>query len=207
MGSRRLVGTPYRHPLWTVRPRSLLALTGIALVLAIAIACRGGAGTGSEVSVPFLTPTVVPIQCQNADYPEDAPQIGDDTAVRYSLTESGLRVFDRQEGDGEMPPDGSTVTVHYTGFLEDGCVIDTTRISGQARDLVLGLMINGMNEGIATMRVGGVRRLRIPAALAYGAREIPGVIPANATLIFEIELVDFRIPGEQSATSTAERDG
>lgn len=111
-------------------------------------------------------------------------------------TESGLKYVDLVVGDGASPEAGDTVIVHYTGWLESGKKFDSSVDRGEPFDFVLGEgnVIKGWDEGVATMRVGGKRKLIIPPALGYGARGAGGVIPPDATLVFEVELLDFRSP-------------
>jgi len=106
-------------------------------------------------------------------------------------TESGLRYVDIQKGEGEMPQQGDTVVVHYTGSLADGTKFDSSRDRDRPFSFKLGKgqVIKGWEEGIATMRVGGRRQLIIPPELGYGQRGAGGVIPPNATLIFDVELL------------------
>lgn len=109
-------------------------------------------------------------------------------------TESGLQYIDIEEGTGEMPETGQTVTVHYTGTLENGLKFDSSVDRGQPFNFKIGVgqVIKGWDEGVATMRVGGKRQLIIPSELGYGARGAGGVIPPNATLIFDVELLGTR---------------
>ena len=106
-------------------------------------------------------------------------------------TSSGLRYVDEAPGEGETPSRGQRVTVHYTGWLTDGQKFDSSRDSGRPFTFSIGAgeVIAGWDEGVATMRVGGKRRLILPASLGYGARGAPPVIPGNATLIFDVELL------------------
>jgi len=107
---------------------------------------------------------------------------------------SGLVYLDVLEGDGPIPPHGLTVEVHYTGWLEDGTKFDSSLDRAQpfVFQIGVGRVILGWDEGVATMRVGGKRRLTIPPHLAYGDRGAGGVIPPRATLIFEVELLKIR---------------
>lgn len=106
-------------------------------------------------------------------------------------TDSGLQYIDVVEGDGAQPQAGQTVVVHYTGTLEDGTKFDSSRDRNRPFSFRLGAgqVIKGWDEGIATMKVGGQRRLIIPPELGYGSRGAGGVIPPNATLIFDVELL------------------
>ena len=99
-----------------------------------------------------------------------------------------------KEGNGEIPSVGQTVTVHYTGILEDGTQFDSSHDRGQPFNFILGenKVIKGWEEGLLNMKKGAKRTLIIPPELAYGARGAGGVIPPNATLVFEVELVNFK---------------
>ncbi|HEY9853727.1 MAG TPA: FKBP-type peptidyl-prolyl cis-trans isomerase [Leptolyngbyaceae cyanobacterium] len=109
-------------------------------------------------------------------------------------TPSGLKYVDLVEGTGATPKTGQTVVVHYTGTLENGKKFDSSRDRNQPFSFKLGIgqVIKGWDEGLSTMHVGGRRQLIIPAELGYGARGAGGVIPPNATLIFDVELVEIR---------------
>ncbi len=109
-------------------------------------------------------------------------------------TASGLKYIDVVEGKGESPKAGQQVTVHYTGRLEDGTKFDSSLDRGEPFTFTIGVgkVIRGWDEGVITMKVGGKRRLIIPAHLGYGPRGAGGVIPPNATLLFEVELLGFK---------------
>ncbi len=108
-------------------------------------------------------------------------------------TESGLMYIVRQEGDGNGSPKmGSTVTCHYEGTLLDGTLFDSSIKRGEPIDFQIGQVIQGWNEALMSMTKGEKRTLIIPPELGYGERGYPGVIPENAYLIFEVELIDFK---------------
>ena len=107
-------------------------------------------------------------------------------------TASGLKIQDIKVGDGPSPKPGQTVTVHYTGWLENGKQFETSRTGRPAQFQLGGGLIKGWNEGLATMKVGGTRKLIIPSQLAYGAAGSPPNIPPNSKLTFEIELLDVK---------------
>jgi peptidylprolyl isomerase len=106
-------------------------------------------------------------------------------------TSSGLQYIDTEIGTGASPERGQRVTVHYTGTLENGMKFDSSldRNEPFAFKIGIGQVIEGWDEGVATMKIGGKRRLIIPGNLGYGRQGVPGLIPANATLIFDVELL------------------
>lgn len=117
-----------------------------------------------------------------------------ETALRDTVTTSGLHFIDIVRGTGAAPHAGDVVEAHYTGWLEDGTKFDSSLDRGEPLQFVLGrgYVIAGWDEGISLMRQGGKARLIIPPDLGYGARGAGGVIPPNATLTFEVELVKVR---------------
>jgi FKBP-type peptidyl-prolyl cis-trans isomerase len=110
------------------------------------------------------------------------------------MTDSGLKFEDTTVGEGEVASKGQTVSVHYTGWLENGTKFDSSKDRNDPFEFKLGAgqVIRGWDEGVAGMKVGGVRRLTIPPQLGYGDRGAGGVIPPKATLIFEVELLGTR---------------
>lgn len=122
---------------------------------------------------------------------EAAGLMSDSTVI---TTPSGLQYEDLVVGSGAQPQAGNRVTVHYTGTLTDGRVFDSSRDRGQPFQFQIGVgqVIKGWDEGVGSMQVGGRRRLIIPPNLGYGARGAGGVIPPNATLIFDVELLDVK---------------
>ena len=106
-------------------------------------------------------------------------------------TPSGLKYTDIVVGEGVSPKPGQNVTVHYTGTLTNGKKFDSSRDRGTPFNFPIGKgrVIKGWDEGVLTMKIGGRRELVIPSHLAYGSQEIEGLIPANSTLIFDVELI------------------
>ena len=109
-------------------------------------------------------------------------------------TPSGLQYTDTVVGTGATPHAGQSVTVHYTGTLTNGQKFDSSRDHGKPFTFVIGKgqVIQGWDEGVMGMKVGGTRELKIPADLGYGARGAPPVIPPNATLLLTVELLDVK---------------
>ena len=113
-------------------------------------------------------------------------------------TASGLKITDSQAGTGATPKTGQTCVMHYTGWLyqdgKKGAKFDSSVDRGQPFEFPIGTgrVIKGWDEGVASMKVGGKRTLIIPPELGYGARGAGGVIPPNATLIFEVELLGVK---------------
>lgn len=109
-------------------------------------------------------------------------------------TASGLKYTDLVAGTGATPQKGQTVTVHYTGTLENGKKFDSSYDHGRPADFRIGVgaVIPGWDEGLMSMKVGGKRRLIIPSALGYGRQGRPPDIPGNSTLIFDVELLGVK---------------
>ncbi|MGF1498635.1 MAG: FKBP-type peptidyl-prolyl cis-trans isomerase [Elainellaceae cyanobacterium] len=194
---------------------SVAVMVVCALVLAVAqFTNRGEAIAAEQTEPPAVAQTATSPLTQWMTQPSEAtseaaplpepeattaqaPDTDDSEAAMSETvtTPSGLQYVDLVEGDGATPQPGQTVIVHYTGTLEDGTKFDSSRDRNQPFSFRLGAgrVIRGWDEGIATMKVGGRRRLIIPPELGYGARGAGGVIPPNATLIFDVELL--RIAG------------
>jgi FKBP-type peptidyl-prolyl cis-trans isomerase len=125
---------------------------------------------------------------------EEEPTI-EEGGIEEMTTQDGetatVDIVDIVVGEGAVAEKGSSVTVHYTGTLEDGTKFDSSLDRQQpfTFELASGMVIKGWDIGVEGMKVGGKRKLTIPGALAYGDKGVPGTIPANATLIFEVELL------------------
>jgi len=113
---------------------------------------------------------------------------------QMETTDSGLRYEDLEVGTGEQPKRGQTVECHYTGWLTNGKKFDSSKDRRQPFSFQIGMgqVIKAWDEGVMSMKVGGKRRLLVPPNLGYGARGAGGVIPPNAELVFEVELLGIR---------------
>lgn len=162
--------------------------TALLVVLAALSACGGGdedsAGNGTE------TPAVA----------EEA-EAGESCYEKPTTVEDGLVIEDLECGDGDETDRGDFVSVHYVGTLEDGTKFDSSRDRDTDGDgepdpfqfnLGAGQVIQGWDIGVVGMKVGGLRKLTIPPELGYGEAGAGGVIPPNATLVFEVELLETK---------------
>jgi peptidylprolyl isomerase len=123
------------------------------------------------------------------DMTQGPPAVSGETVT----TDSGLQYIVIEEGTGGSPKLGQTVVVHYTGWLEsDGTKFDSSVDRGAPSSFMLGQVIEGWNEGLSVMKVGGKHRLIIPPELGYGERGAGTTIPPNATLIFDVELLEIQ---------------
>lgn len=104
-----------------------------------------------------------------------------------------LQTTDLREGDGEVVPEGATITAHYTGALcADGTIFQSSHDFGEPLTFGLDQVIKGWTKGVPGMKVGGIRRLTIPSAMAYGSVRAAANIPPNSDLVFDIELVELK---------------
>jgi len=175
----------------------LLSIVAAALAPAALLAGCGG----DDDATPVATPTLVRTASSTATQPSTSsaspgaqPSVTKELfdVSKSTVTPSGLRYIDQKVGAGESPTINQSVTVNYTGKLAaDGKVFDTTQ-GKQPITFGMAQVIKGFSEGLSTMKVGGKRTVYIPAALGYGARGAPPLIPANADLVFEIELIAIK---------------
>jgi peptidylprolyl isomerase len=158
-----------------------------AVVVAATVMALTACGDDSETPAADggQTPTA-----EGGDMTEGLPPVSGETVT----TDSGLQYIDIEEGTGDTPQGGQTVVAHYTGWLEDGTKFDSSVDRGTPLTFTLGVgqVIAGWDEGLATMKVGGQRRLIIPPDLGYGETGAGATIPPNATLIFDVELLEIR---------------
>jgi peptidylprolyl isomerase len=146
--------------------------------------------SNSEAIASEISPTLI---AQNTPINQEAQKMDLDL-TKAITTPSGLKYIDIEEGNGASPTQGQMVTVHYTGTLENGKKFDSSRDRNQPFTFKIGVgqVIKGWDEGVSTMKVGGKRTLIIPPDLGYGSRGAGNVIPPDATLIFDVELLGVK---------------
>jgi FKBP-type peptidyl-prolyl cis-trans isomerase len=157
-------------------------LVVVALVGLVMLACGDG---DEDQAAPVTSPAATQAQVEGGPPP---------VSGEATVTESGLQIIDIEVGTGDEVQAGQTATVHYTGWLADGTKFDSSLDRGQpfAFPVGAGRVIAGWDEGVVGMKVGGKRRLIIPPDLAYGPQGRPPLIPANAELTFDIELLGIQ---------------
>ncbi|MDO8613224.1 MAG: FKBP-type peptidyl-prolyl cis-trans isomerase [Dehalococcoidia bacterium] len=166
----------------------IFVLAATVLVVALA-ACKDGSKTEDDAVSTVLSEDSDNSGTDGGDMTQGPPPVSGEPIE----TGSGLKYTEIEPGSGDSPEPGETVVVHYTGWLEDGTQFDSS-VGGQPLSIPIGVgrVIAGWDQGLATMQVGGKRRLIIPPELAYGPEGRPPVIPPNATLIFDVELLEIR---------------
>jgi len=148
---------------------------------------------------PVTPPTPPPIPRDESGLTDTIPSLTDPSWVNVGT--SGLRIWDVVEGTGPIVEEGQDIVLHYTGWLRDGTVFDSSRASlsprggsGEPAEFNLDGLIEGWQQAIPGMRAGGIRRLDIPSELAYGTRGSPPSIPPDADLVFEIKMFESSDP-------------
>ena len=146
---------------------------------------------------PAANADVAPVVAMTSGKPATTPQPKTPAKKKMSepiTTPSGLKYVETTVGTGAVPQSGQTVEVHYTGTLENGKKFDSSRDRNQTFKFQIGTgqVIKGWDEGLSTMKVGGRRQVTIPPELGYGARGAGGVIPPNAVLLFDVELIGIK---------------
>jgi peptidylprolyl isomerase len=170
-----------------------------ALLLIFVMGCGGGGDESSEEPASEAQKVESEVENQPVKAPPpgtiqplsaDLPQFEGDTVT----TPSGLKYIDIVEGTGESPSQGQICELHYTGWLANGTKFDSSRDRGQPFQTPIGVgrVIPGWDEGVASMKVGGRRLLIIPSNLGYGSRSMGDRIPANSTLVFDVELLSIK---------------
>jgi FKBP-type peptidyl-prolyl cis-trans isomerase len=156
----------------------------VVMVLLFSIACGNNAPTNTTAS-PAPPPASI------SEVPATLPGVQANAGQQIQTTSSGLKYIDLIEGTGQEAKKGNVVTVNYTGWLNNGKKFDSSVDAGQPFPFNLGAgqVIEGWDEGVAGMKVGGKRKLIIPSALGYGPRGAGRDIPPNALLIFDVELL------------------
>ncbi len=162
--------------------------TPIIFALALVLFVIDGDDAGVDTPIVSASPTVQIGATVTIPDEGPPPLTGEPT-----FTDTGLGIIDIVEGTGETPEAGQTLAVHYTGWLSDGTKFDSSLDGGSPFELALGAgqVIAGWDEGLATMKVGGKRRLIIPAELAYGEAGNSS-IPPNSELTFDVELLQIK---------------
>jgi len=163
----------------------------------VTIIREGAAAKAFDANNVFRT-AQVEIEKVNSEKANESTRIMKKLTEGATTTKSGLAYFMIKEGVGAQATAGQTVSVHYTGKLSDGTKFDSSHDRNAPIEFPLGegRVIPGWDEGIALLKIGGKATFIIPPNLAYGARGAGGVIPPNATLIFEVELLDILEEGE-----------
>lgn len=166
---------------------------GIVIICGVMLILSAVFNVGSQTAIADeINPAKTEVQI--AANPAEEIKNMDIDLSKATTTESGLQYIDEVVGEGDSPMEGEMVTVHYTGKLTNDKIFDSSVKRNEPFSFVIGVgqVIKGWDEGVITMKPGGKRTLIIPPELGYGSRGAGGVIPPNATLIFDVELLGIR---------------
>ncbi|OZH52893.1 peptidylprolyl isomerase [Hydrocoleum sp. CS-953] len=176
--------------------RGIIISLGIVIVCGLVLIIAQITGSGKEAvasqnTLGTVNSTEVQQEVAEGTKLNPTTTMAENIMDEAVTTESGLKYIVITQGDGATPKSGQTVVVHYTGTLEDGSKFDSSRDRNQPFQFKVGVgqVIKGWDEGVGSMKVGERRKLIIPSELGYGSRGAGGVIPPNATLIFDVELL------------------
>ena len=176
---------------------------GVVVICGVMIIASAVFNIGGQTAIADeITPTSEGVQIAANPAEEETVTMDKNEALKalgidldaIKTTDSGLEYVEEVEGEGDLPMEGEMVRVHYTGKLLDGSVFDSSYKRNEPFSFVIGVgqVIKGWDEGVIAMKPGAKRTLIIPAELGYGARGAGGVIPPNATLVFDVELLEIR---------------
>jgi len=178
--------------------RALCAVTSALLLIALGSGCKNDDGQ-APTPPPAQTATTPSSPATTWETPKTSPSVSAPAGPPKQTstvvtTKSGLKYEDLVVGTGPSPKSGQTVVVKYIGTFEDGTKFDASADHGGTFPFPIGQgrVIPGWDEGVMSMKVGGKRKLIVPPGLAYGENGMPPVIPANATLLFTVELVGIQ---------------
>ena len=171
----------------------LLPASVLLAAVCFAAGCKG-APEGAAGQSPAAADPSATTPAATTPAPAEAAPTTPATGGKVHKLASGLQYEDLIVGDGKMADPGLTAVVHYTGWLTNGTKFDSSLDRGQPFKFALGQhqVIEGWDQGVRGMRIGGKRKLTIPSDLGYGSQGAGGVIPPNATLVFEVELLGVK---------------
>ena len=175
--------------------KNFLIAVGLISSLFVPSIAVFAAGENKEVKIIYKSQEEIEKDLQALKEKENLKMRIEESKKEEAITTpSGLKYVDKVVGTGNSPKKSQRVTVHYTGWLENGTKFDSSVDRGQPFDFVIGVgqVIKGWDEGVSTMKVGGKRKLIISPSLGYGAQGAGNTIPPNSTLLFDVELLGIK---------------